>query len=186
VTFALFAYNQEKYIREEVEGAFSQTYQPLEIIWSDDCSSDRTFAPAAELLQWQTVGNVFKLASWALAFSIVAAAWSKTFLLMELSFNIVFLAMVWFLLPVMELSVTGIVFLVGYIVNFVTVNIVAHTLQGFRWQALLLWLLALNVTLSVALLAFAQMLPLPPPSPHRSLPAPPGCSVCAWSSSRWV
>lgn len=43
VTFALFAYNQEKYIREAVEGAFSQTYQPLEIILSDDCSMDRTF-----------------------------------------------------------------------------------------------------------------------------------------------
>lgn len=43
VTFAVFAYNQEKYIREAVEGAFSQTYSPLEIILSDDCSSDRTF-----------------------------------------------------------------------------------------------------------------------------------------------
>lgn len=43
VTFALFAYNQEKYIREAVEGAFAQTYEPLEIIISDDCSSDRTF-----------------------------------------------------------------------------------------------------------------------------------------------
>lgn len=43
VTFALFAYNQEKYIREAVEGAFSQTYEPLEIILSDDCSSDQTF-----------------------------------------------------------------------------------------------------------------------------------------------
>jgi len=43
VTFALFAYNQEKYIREAVEGAFAQTYSPLEIILSDDCSSDKTF-----------------------------------------------------------------------------------------------------------------------------------------------
>ena len=43
VTFALFAYNQEKYIREAVEGALSQTYSPLQIILSDDCSSDNTF-----------------------------------------------------------------------------------------------------------------------------------------------
>ena len=49
VTFALFAYNQEKYIREAVEGAFSQTYQPLEIILSDDCSSDRTFQIMQEM-----------------------------------------------------------------------------------------------------------------------------------------
>ena len=47
VTFALFAYNQEKYIREAMEGAFSQDYPNLEIIISDDCSSDKTF----ELIQ---------------------------------------------------------------------------------------------------------------------------------------
>ena len=36
VAFALFAYNQEQYVREAIEGAFSQTYQPLEIILSDE------------------------------------------------------------------------------------------------------------------------------------------------------
>lgn len=50
VTFALFAYNQEKYIREAVEGAFAQTYEPLEIILSDDCSSDRTYEIMKEMV----------------------------------------------------------------------------------------------------------------------------------------
>jgi len=49
VTFALFAYNQEKYIREAIEGAFAQTYSPLEIILSDDCSTDRTFEIIREM-----------------------------------------------------------------------------------------------------------------------------------------
>ncbi|WP_306120534.1 MULTISPECIES: glycosyltransferase [unclassified Roseitalea] len=49
VTFALFAYNQEQYIREAVEGAFAQTYEPLEIILSDDCSTDQTFEIMKEL-----------------------------------------------------------------------------------------------------------------------------------------
>jgi glycosyltransferase involved in cell wall biosynthesis len=49
VSFALFTYNQEKYVREAVEGAFSQTYEPLEIILSDDCSSDRTFEIMQEM-----------------------------------------------------------------------------------------------------------------------------------------
>lgn len=43
VTFALFAYNQEKYIREAVEAAFAQIYPSLEIILSDDGSADDTF-----------------------------------------------------------------------------------------------------------------------------------------------
>jgi glycosyltransferase involved in cell wall biosynthesis len=43
ITFALFTYNQEQFIEEAVHGAFSQTYSPLEIILSDDGSSDRTY-----------------------------------------------------------------------------------------------------------------------------------------------
>lgn len=49
VSFILLAYNQESYIREAVAGAFSQTYSPLEIIMSDDGSSDRTFAILQEM-----------------------------------------------------------------------------------------------------------------------------------------
>ncbi|MCD9047149.1 glycosyltransferase [Luteimonas sp. MHLX1A] len=43
VTFALFAYNQERFIREALVGAVSQDYGRLEIIISDDASSDNTY-----------------------------------------------------------------------------------------------------------------------------------------------
>lgn len=43
ITFAIPVFNTEDYIQEAVEGAFSQTYSPLQIILSDDGSSDRTF-----------------------------------------------------------------------------------------------------------------------------------------------
>ncbi len=49
ITFLLLAYNQERFIREAVVGAFAQTYTPLEIILSDDCSSDGTFALMSEM-----------------------------------------------------------------------------------------------------------------------------------------
>ena len=49
VTLALFAYNQENYVREAIEGAFAQTFSPMEIILSDDCSTDRTFAIMEEM-----------------------------------------------------------------------------------------------------------------------------------------
>ena len=127
--------------------------------WAVTLLYSAEFAPAVELLQWQAVGNVFKLAGWALAFSIVAAARSKTFFLMELSFNTVFLAMIWVLLPVLGLRVTAIAFLAGYVVYFATVNILAHILQGFRWQSLSLLLLALHVTLAIGLLALARTAP---------------------------
>ena len=43
VTFALMTYHQRAYVEAAVEGALAQTYEPLEIILSDDCSSDGTF-----------------------------------------------------------------------------------------------------------------------------------------------
>ncbi len=49
LTFAVAAYSQERFIREAVEAAFSQTYSPLEIILSDDCSRDRTFEIIREM-----------------------------------------------------------------------------------------------------------------------------------------
>src|SRR4051812_42415659 len=43
-TFALLAYNHERYVRSAIRGALAQTYSPLEIICSDDASSDSTGA----------------------------------------------------------------------------------------------------------------------------------------------
>jgi PST family polysaccharide transporter len=118
------------------------------------------FDSAAELLQWMTAGNMFKLASWPLAFSIVAASRSKTFLMMEVSFNIVFLAIIWLMLPSLGLQVTAIALLVGYFVYFVITNILAYTLQGFRWEALSIGLVGIHITLALILLGLALVSPL--------------------------
>jgi O-antigen/teichoic acid export membrane protein len=118
------------------------------------------FEPAVSLLQWQMVGNVFKLASWALAFSIIAAARGKTFFLMELSFNIVFLGMVLIFLPYVGLEVTAYAFVLGYLVYLTIVYVLARNIHGFRWQALSLGLLGLHTSLGVALLVLALMAPL--------------------------
>lgn len=52
ITFALFAYNHERFVAEAVRGALRQTYSPLEILVSDDCSTDRTF----EIVQAEVAG----------------------------------------------------------------------------------------------------------------------------------
>ncbi len=43
VSYVLLAYNQERFIEEAVRSALDQTYTPLEIIVSDDRSTDHTF-----------------------------------------------------------------------------------------------------------------------------------------------
>jgi glycosyltransferase involved in cell wall biosynthesis len=48
-SFVVLFHNQHKYVREAIEGAFSQTYSPLEIILSDDCSTDGSFETMEQL-----------------------------------------------------------------------------------------------------------------------------------------
>src|SRR5436305_10570563 len=50
LTFVVASFNQEKYIEQAVRGALAQTYSPLEIIISDDCSRDRAFVIASEII----------------------------------------------------------------------------------------------------------------------------------------
>ena len=66
VTVALFAYNSEELVGDAVESLLAQTYSPLEIILSDDCSTDGTFEVmrrlAEEKLQKITITKARKAA----------------------------------------------------------------------------------------------------------------------------
>lgn len=42
-TLLIAFYNHENFVEDAVKGALSQTYENLEIVFSDDCSTDRTF-----------------------------------------------------------------------------------------------------------------------------------------------
>lgn len=118
------------------------------------------FDTAATLLQFQTVGNVFKLAAWSLAFAIVAAARSRMFLVTELLFNVLFLPMIWFGLPLLGLEVTGIAFLLAYVIYFAVIAMLVRHLHGFRWEGLSARLVGLHVLLAVALLALSLTFPV--------------------------
>lgn len=48
ISFCIFTYNQQKYILEALNAAVKQTYDNLEIIISDDCSTDDTFKIVSE------------------------------------------------------------------------------------------------------------------------------------------
>lgn len=51
VSLVILAYNQEKFISEAIVGALSQTYDNLEIIVSDDCSTDNTYEIAKRTIE---------------------------------------------------------------------------------------------------------------------------------------
>lgn len=49
ISYVVTAYNIEQFIKEAIECAFAQTYSPLEIILSDDFSTDSTFEIMKEM-----------------------------------------------------------------------------------------------------------------------------------------
>lgn len=61
ISLVVFSYNQEKYIRLAVEAALAQDYSPLEIVLSDDCSSDETFTIMSEIANNYSGPHVIRL-----------------------------------------------------------------------------------------------------------------------------
>ena len=118
------------------------------------------FVPAAEMLQWQTVGNVFKLASWPMGFAFVAAARSRIFLFIELTWNAAFLAFLWVGMPLIGIEAAGIAFLLAYMLYFILLHVLTRRLFGFRWDRLSLGLIGVHAVLAGLLLALSRLSPL--------------------------
>ena len=126
----------------------------IQLLYSD------AFQPAVALLQWQTVGNVFKLASWPLAFAFAASGRSKVFLLTEISWNLVFIGLFWLGLGFFGLKIAGFAFLAAYVLYLGTVAFIVRRLHGFRWERLSVQLMGTHAVLAFALLALSLSLPL--------------------------
>ena len=118
------------------------------------------FKSAADMLQWQTVGNVFKLASWPLGFALIAAARSRVFLSTQLLWNAIFFTLLWVGLPLFGLEVAGTAFLAAYLFHFGILVLLVRRLHDFRWETLSLRLMRTHATLAFALLALARFVPL--------------------------
>jgi glycosyltransferase involved in cell wall biosynthesis len=56
VTFGIICCQQRSYITSVLDGAFRQTYRPLEVVVSDDASTDGTFRLAVELSRRHPAG----------------------------------------------------------------------------------------------------------------------------------
>lgn len=92
------------------------------------------FAPAAEILRWQLLGDILKVMSWPLGFVVLAVGAGKVFLLTELITMTVFVLGVYALLPLIGITATGVAFLIAYAVFLPMVWILGGRRIGFRWS----------------------------------------------------
>jgi len=94
------------------------------------------FSAVSDVLQWQLLGNIFKLISWPMAFVLIATERSKTFLAGEILWNGLFLALVLVGLPHYGLLITGIGFAICYCAYFVFLLLVLQRLVDFKMTRL--------------------------------------------------
>jgi len=107
------------------------------------------FYEAANILRWQVLGDVLKIASWPLGFVMLAAGAGRTFMLSETFAIGVFVLLVWLGLPVLGIQVTGIGFALMYVCYLPLVYWLARWRTGFAWQSHVLRHLALLTLVAV-------------------------------------
>lgn len=92
------------------------------------------FSPASDLLRWQIAGDILKVLSWPLGFTLLAAGAGKTFVLTEAAGMGVFVAGIAIALPWLGLTATGVSFVALYAAYLPAVYLISRRLIGFRWS----------------------------------------------------
>jgi O-antigen/teichoic acid export membrane protein len=108
-----------------------------------------SFTPAIEILRWQVLGDVLKVASWPLCFLILAAGDGKAFLLTETTSLLVLTGLVTGLTPVIGLPITGIAYVAMYLFYLPVVYWLARRRIGFCWSKSALMLSAVTLAICV-------------------------------------
>lgn len=92
------------------------------------------FVEAVEVLRWQVLGDILKIASWPLGYILLAAGAGKTSIGTEWLAMGVFAALTFLLLPAMGIAATGVSFLAMYVIYACVVWALAVRRTGFSWS----------------------------------------------------
>ena len=130
-------------------------------------SYSRSFAPAVDILEWQLVGDIFKLTSWALAFTILARGRAFSFLATESVAGVLLLGTTYPALKLLGISGFGMAYALAYLGYCLVVYGIVRSGIGFRFTAgnlrmLVLvggGVLAVRVILSTTASLWIQVLP---------------------------
>lgn len=117
------------------------------------------FAPAADVLRWQLLGDILKVVSWPLGFLMLASGANRSFMLAELAGMSVFVTVVAAGLAPLGVSATGIAFLAMYALYLPLVWWLARRRHGFRWSPSVIKLALSLATAASAVLAIVVQWP---------------------------
>jgi len=106
------------------------------------------FEPALPMLQWQMLGNVFKVASWPLGFVVLALGRGGLFFVLEAAWCTVFAGLALMRLSEGGLAMIGIAFLASYCFYIFVLHLIGRKLIGFRWRPSVIVLIGVCVLLT--------------------------------------
>lgn len=92
------------------------------------------FSISAMLLNFFVIGSFFKLLSWPICFISGAKGAIKQILISELSWNIVFIAMIWLFWGHFGMKGIGIAYIFSYIYYLIILFVLVNPLSRFRWN----------------------------------------------------
>lgn len=93
------------------------------------------FVPAAQLLRWQMLGDIFKVASYPLAYALLATGGSRVFMLFEVLATAIFVGSSALLLPRIGLSGAGAGYSIMYLIYLPLVLVAGRTRMRVSWDA---------------------------------------------------
>jgi O-antigen/teichoic acid export membrane protein len=90
------------------------------------------FEPAADILRWQALGDILKVASFPMGFILAATGRSNLTFLAEACWSITYISFVSIGMPIFGVISSGVGFLFAYAVLFIFVSVAAWKLLGYR------------------------------------------------------
>jgi PST family polysaccharide transporter len=119
----------------------------------------RRFMPAADILEWQLIGDLFKFSGWTLSFAILARCKPFIFFLAELISGIITLSTNWFAVRLFGLQGLGIGFIVTNVLYCACVWAILRRDLPLTWTAYnrRLLLAALSAALFIRVLSWTSL-----------------------------
>jgi O-antigen/teichoic acid export membrane protein len=102
--------------------------------WVIDLLYSNRFRDAVDILRWQVLGDIMKVAGFPLAYIILASGSGRIYMLSESMAMALFIGLTWIGLPVLGIRSTGIAFVGMYAFYLLFTYTFARRRTGFRWE----------------------------------------------------
>lgn len=119
------------------------------------------FGPAVDLLRWNCLGMLFRVAAWPMGYLMLARNARRLYFITGLLVHTSNVALVLLLTPKYGLTASGAAVFVSCVFDFVLMNVVATRLNGFRWSKMNVQWGALLAPVTAALFIGGYFLPRP-------------------------